>query len=254
MEYILAVLALIATMVGILGKTSKSGRPTLLGWVAGSVALLVCVLTVVQHFNKQREERKIAVVAYTKVLRSVHGLVTPFAIMVADIDLKRMVPGTGPTPVNKRVFAFSSAREDQLVSKDLLSIYELLPQLLQYEAILRSYTLADRTSVLGQSSPRWSELFQRTALRALQELDPTMSTYRSVMDSSAVAAVERLRGAWLVQRITHLSESPPETSLGGFLHLFDAIPGAPAPIYKDFLSAAESAHRLCREKLEAAAR
>jgi hypothetical protein len=153
MEYILAVLALVATMIGVFGKTSESGCPTILGWVVGTVAVLVCALTIVQHFNKQPEERKVAAVAYTKVLRSLHGLLEPFAILVADVDLKDMVPGTGPTPVNKRVFEFASAREDQLVSKDLLSIYELLPQLLKHEATLQSYALGDRTSVLGRTSP-----------------------------------------------------------------------------------------------------
>jgi len=251
MEYILAALAFVATVVGIVGKTWKSGRPTPLGWAASVVAFLVLVLSVGQQIHKEREEKKIAAVAYERALRSIHGLVEPFAIILADIDLRNKEPGTGPTELNGQLFRYANAREDQVGSKDLLEVYKLLPKLVTYEQTLDSYKVGDRTLVLGKTSPQWNELFERTAERSFQELDSTMGTYRSVMDSPAIAAIERLRNDFLVQRLNHIQEEQPEASLGHFLHLTDRLEGAPAPIFEDFLGAAESAQRLCRDRLDA---
>lgn len=78
-----------------------------------------------------------------------------------------------------------------------------------------------------------------------------MNTYRSVMDLPSIAAVERLRNNWLIQRVTRIPEGKPADSLGGFLHLTDTIHGAPEPVLKDFLSTSETAQRLCRERLKA---
>jgi hypothetical protein len=249
-EYILAVLAFIATIVGIVGKTWKGPHPTLLGWVAGAVALLALTLSVVQQFNKQQAERKIASVAYLNVLRSIHGLVEPFAILLADIDLRRAEPGTGRTELNKKLFDFANAKVEQVDSEELLSVYVPLSRLLEYVSALKSYSLDDQTLVLGRTSPTWRKLFQ-TAVPALTGLDNTMSTYRSVMETSCILAIERLRSVWLVQRINHLDMGQPQDSLDGFLHLSDTLQDTSTPIYNVFLQASEAAHRACRDKLEA---
>jgi len=257
MEYLLAFLAFIATVVGVVGKTWKSGRPTLVGWIAGSVALLVLVLSVVQHYRREQEQKKIAEIAYLKVLRSVHGLLEPFAILLADIDLRKKQPGTGPTELNQQLFRFANATEADLRSEQMVSVFKLLPQLsnhfddLKYNpAAWRSYALEGRPTVLNRTRT-WREVFRNSALPALNELDRTIGAYQSVMNSKSVTSAERLRGAWLVQRIARLPETGTDEPLLNFFHLDDRKPDMKIFFYEDFLQTAEAAWRAALDELRA---
>lgn len=243
MEYVLAALAFVATVVGIRGDTWEAGRPTLVGWIAGTLALVVLVLSVVSHFQQQREQAKIAEVAHIKVLRSIHGVLEPFAIMLADSDLRRKVPGTGPTELNTQLAAFVGAREEDLEAGAISEVLQILPQLLEHTESFGELTLGDTTVVLQNPSPAWGQLFRATAVRSLAELDSTMNTYRSVLSSESVSSIEALRTTWLAQRVAHVQEHEPSEELINFLRLADTIPDTPAPIYLHFLQEAAAANR-----------
>ena len=246
MDYALSLFAFLAAIVGIVGKTWDRGRPTPIGWVALVSVLLAFLFSVAQHYNDRREAQKIKVLACLQVLRGTSGLIAPFAILVADVDLRKKAQGTGATPLSKRIKQYLSLKDTQLAVEGM-KIFGDLPLLLRYTEILKRLNLNDYTMVLNRNrGPRWRELFETTAIKGIRELDAVLSSYSSVMDSIEIQAIQQLRNVWLTQRIENLSKISKTISLYNFLKVNKKTNKQNQKnIYEEFLESAKNTTKIC---------
>ncbi len=255
MEYVLTFLALLATLFGLGGKTFENGRPTIYGWLVGISAILVCCFTLYQHYLKNIEMKKRESVACTQLLRGIHGVVSPFAHMLADVDLRKHQNQSGITETNTAMKNFVSVKQENLKDINPNFFMKLLP-LSDYMNILDGYKINDYTIVLnGERGPTWMALFANTALHGIKEMDDVLSAFSGSMDANIIAALKQFRNAWLTKRIEKLSEPlkyniNPSVSLGRYLKFDETMPGESRTILEEFVKRAKNAHGLCAERLK----
>ena len=254
MNYALSVVALLAAVIGVVGNTWKMGRPTITGWVVIGLALVAFMLTVGKYYTDHHEQRKIAAIACQQVVRGVHLLILPFPVLLADVIRTNTIPDPNTEERNRRVRELIVANDEQVASRIMKSINEL-PMLLDYANVLNSYFLDDDVSVLrdgsvsGSKNPlQWKDIFERWAMKGIEALDVTLSSYRSVMTFKEIDAAQQLRNVWLTQRIENLHRVPGDSSLGDFLKLDEKNdPQNQGNIYEEFLHASEFALKVCSD-------
>ena len=247
MSYVLSVVAFVATIIGVAGNTWQGGRLTVIGWLVIGLALTTLTLTIVQIREQDRNRRHIADVACEQVLRGTHGLIAPFAILLADADLAKMVPGTGPTELNSRIEKYLRLNNSELSSNEV-GIYEDLPSLINHFPLIMSYSLQDSAGILNHKN-NWGNVFRTTALKGIDELDKALSSYSGFMDVEIIEATQKLRNVWLIQRIENLNELESSIRLNEFLQL-DKKKSEQEKLtfFEEFYHAARSTAELCSER------
>lgn len=246
MSYALSVLAFFATIIGVVGNTWKDGKPTVVGWIAIVLACAALALLLVQNYERDKERKMLGDLACEQVLRGTFGLLTPFAVLLANADLEKKVPGTGPTQLNSRIFEYLNMPNDSLDSH-VMDIFPDLPSLLDHTDSLDTYSLQSYVRVLnGNRRVTWKSLFETTAIKGIAELDAALSFYSSVMDVETIDATQHLRTVWLTQRIENLPTVDISMKLSEFLHLdqkeekHDSL-----TIFEQFVQASKRTSALC---------
>lgn len=250
MNYVLSFLALLVAIAGVLGDTWRDGRPTRVGYGALALALAIFIGSVIKHASDYREQRKIAAIACGQVLRGTHALIFPFAALLADAtddDFERKrISGTKAHERRRRIEEFLSVQHSEEIPSQIVRILGDLPILFDHSNLLKTSSLQDYASELGNGKSQWKEIFE-VASRGADTLDTTLSSYRSTMNAGEVGAVQQLRNVWLTQRIETLSQTRDADSLSDFLRLGESRPGSDTTIFGEFLQAAKDATGTCSE-------
>jgi hypothetical protein len=246
LENILAVLALISTIIGITCNTRNEKRITAFGWVIVAVASSIFILTLIQNIHHKQEETQRKKIVYVKILRSIHSMAEPWAFLLADIDLK-----TGSTILNQEIKNFANVTEEKLASSEITNIYNELPKLLEQQSFFDYYKVNDKISILGKTSPELQQLFLSTFKPGVTDLSSILNIYHSDLDASIIQSIEDLRGDWLVKRIDYLYEAPPESKLVAFLHLRDTMQHTNGnSVFIDFIRKVQNLNMKVCEELE----
>ena len=224
MNYVLSTLACAATIVGIFGNTATNGLPTTVGWVTLAVAVAVLAVSVIRTHLERRERHEVAALGVQQVLLSVWGFLFPYVAMLADVTAIRAANGEIPPKsanLRKKQFkSFVGARPDEIHLR-MESVLEVLRELPLASAFLRRSSFGDSASVLGKGKHSWRYIFSSTSVKALEDLDLTLSAYRSAMNKAEIQCAQRLRDLWLVQRLRQLDNIRDTASLANAFALVE---------------------------------
>ena len=250
MNYVLAFLALLVAILGVLGDTWKDGRPTWVGYGTLALALAVFTGSVVKHATDHREQRRIAAIACGQVLRGTHALILPFAALLADAiddDFESdRISRTEARDRRHRVEEFLSVQDANELPSQIVTILDELPNLLGHPDLLSTSSLQDHASQLGVGKVPWKQIFE-VARRGTDTLDNTLSSYQSTMNAREIGAVQRLRNVWLTQRIEILNQHEGADRLSDYLRLGEKRQGSDTTNFDEFLQAVQDAAGTCSE-------
>ena len=250
MHYMLAFLALLVAIVGVLGDTWKDGNPTCAGYVTIVLALAVFAGSVTKHAIDHRAQRNIAAIACGQVLRGTHALIHPFAALLADgVDDDFESGRTSITDARarrNRVQEFLFIQDPNELPAQIVIMLDELPILFSHSNLLHTSSLQDHASQLGVGKSSWRQIFE-TARRGVDTLDNTLSSYRSTMNAKEIGAVQRLRNIWLTQRIELLNQRANTERLSDYLRLDEKIQGSDKTNFDEFLQAVKDTVRACSE-------
>ena len=224
------------------------------GWVVIALALVAFVLTVAKHYADQQQQQKIATIACRQVVRGVHSLLFPFPVLLADIIKTNSISDPNTEERNHRIREFIATDDKEMASR-IMNIFNELPMLLKYADFLENYSLDSDVSIMrdgsisGSNNPvQWKDIFERSAIKGIENLDNTLSSYRSVMTFKEINVAQHLRNVWLTQRIENLHQVSDDISLGDFLKLDEKNdPQNQGNIYEEFLQAAKLALTVCSD-------
>ena len=243
-EYVLAIAAFLAALVGIAGKTrekKKSGLTnfTGLGWFAVAIAASVLVISIYINYQKDREAEKIAQIAYSQTLKSVHGLLIPFVLIRADIAMLHEQDLNERHNIETACRTFVSSSIESLLNPNHFSIFELLIETDSYVDLI-TYNFEDSPSIIRTpqdigTRETWRNVFFNTTVQAYSDIENTLAVYRSVMSSETVEKIESLRNQWLVQRFNRLTR---ETD--GDVAVWFRLHDTEADVYLEFLRRAQT--------------
>ena len=253
MDYLLAVLALLAAVVGVLGPTSANGQPTYVGAGVLVVAFAVCAVTSVQHYRNRQDRAQMASVQCNQALRAVHGLLFPFAALAADVtDWARKNGVMSPDAADDRfdqIRGFLEANDRNILAsfQNTSILDQHLPVLLQHAAVLSKSSLTDKAVILRGGT--WKDIFARTALVGYRDMDPI---YFGALRAREILPIQRLKNTWLTRRIGQLNNLPDDTNLYDFLRVGETVQGLNKSIFEEFLESAGDVVAVCRKRIRPA--